>query len=271
MENPELRYASTVILVRDSENGVEMLLQERSGKSESFSGAFVFPGGKVDLHDADKEYETLYSGHTDPDASAILGVPKYGLAYWMGGIREVFEEAGILLAYDKSGKIVSFNSPSIKQRFIEYRDALNKGEMNLLEICREEELTLATDQMYYYSHWVTPIVMPRRFDTRFFICRAPAEQEPIIDNHEVVSQCWINPAEALRKQREEGFQIFFPTIKNIQGLTGHEQSQSLLEAVAQFRDLPRILPIKAEKEGAPPLIPGDEGYVHREVATPHYS
>ena len=98
MTETQLRYAATVILVRNGKTGVEVLLQERSGKSESFGGMFVFPGGKVDLHDADRQYERLYCGHSDKDASNILGVPRYGLAYWMGGIRECFEEAGILLA-----------------------------------------------------------------------------------------------------------------------------------------------------------------------------
>ena len=270
MGNLELRYAATVILIRDTENGLEMLLQERSGKSESFGGAFVFPGGKVDLHDADKEYEALYAGHSDDEASAILGVPKYGLAYWMGGIRECFEEAGILLAYDKNKQLIRFDTEAKKQRFSDYRDALNKGNINLLEICQKEALTLATDQMFYYSHWVTPTVIPRRFDTRFFICRAPAGQEPIIDNHEMVSQCWVNPAEALRKKQEENFQIFFPTIKNIQGLTGHEQSQSLLNKVAQFKNIPRILPMRIVDDGRPPLIPGDDGYEHNEIAKTHY-
>ena len=87
MSQATLRYAATVVLVRDGKEGVEILLQERSGKSESFGGMFVFPGGKVDLHDADAQYEAIYSGHTDKDASALLSVPQYGLAYWMGGIR----------------------------------------------------------------------------------------------------------------------------------------------------------------------------------------
>ncbi|RLA47555.1 MAG: NUDIX hydrolase [Gammaproteobacteria bacterium] len=270
MSNAPLRYASTVILVRDGAQGVEVLLQERSGKSESFGGMFVFPGGKVDLHDADKQYEAIYSGHKDSDASAILSVPEYGLAYWMGGIRECFEEAGILLAYDKRGDIVSFNDTETKQRFTAHREALNAGESSLLDICRREELTLATDQMYYYSHWVTPVSQPRRFDTRFFVCQAPENQEPVIDNHEVVSQCWINPAEAIRRQQEEGFQIFFPTIKNLEPLCQYQNVATLLQGVAAIVEFPRILPLRKDADSMIPLIPGDEGYIHNETAETHY-
>ena len=270
MSNAPLRYASTVILVRDGATGVEVLLQERSGKSESFGGMFVFPGGKVDLHDADKQYEAIYSGHTDEDASTILSVPKYGLAYWMGGIRECFEEAGILLAYDKHGDIVSFDDAQTKQRFAAHREALNAGELSLLDICQREELTLATDKMRYYSHWVTPITQPRRFDTRFFVCPAPAQQEPIIDNHEVVSQCWINPAEAIRRQQEDGFQIFFPTIKNLEPLTPYENVAALMQGVAAISEFPRILPMRVNADDMIPLIPGDEAYIHNETAETHY-
>lgn len=270
MTNASLRYASTVILVRDGTTGVEVLLQERSGKSESFGGMFVFPGGKVDLHDASAEYEALYAGHTDAGASAILGVPQYGLAYWTGGIRECFEEAGILLAYDRQGEIVSFNDADTKARFAEYRDALNAGKASLLDICQREQLTLATDQMYYYSHWVTPTSQPRRFDTRFFVCRAPKHQQPIIDNHEVVSQCWVNPREAIRRQQEEAFQIFFPTIKNLEGIVNYQNVEALLEGVAAIKEFPRILPLRPDETSTTPLIPGDEGYEHREIAETHY-
>lgn len=270
MSQATLRYAATVVLVRDGKEGVEVLLQERSGKSESFGGMFVFPGGKVDLHDADAQYEAIYSGHTDKDASALLSVPQYGLAYWMGGIRECFEEAGILLAYDKHGDIVSFSDEQTKDRFAAHREALNAGEATLLDICKQEQLTLATDQMLYYSHWVTPLSQPRRFDTRFFVCKAPENQEPIIDNHEVVSQCWINPAEAIRRQQEEGFQIFFPTIKNLEPLTQYQNVADLLTGVAAISEFPRILPLRPDPDAAISLIPGDEGYVHHETAETHY-
>ena len=272
MSNTELRYASTVMLFRDSEAGPEVLLLERSGKSESFGGAFVFPGGKVDLHDAHQDFESLYAGHSDVEASRLLNVPEYGLAYWMAAIRECFEEVGILLAYKKDGELISFKDADVKARFTEYRAALNKGDITLLDICREENLKLATERMLYYSHWVTPTPLPVRFDTRFFACRAPEHQEPIIDNHEAVSQVWVNPTEALRRQKEENFAIFFPTIKNLLGIAEYKDTETLLDAVAQYRDIPRTLPMRAESEDGKHrvLLPGDEGYQYHETAKTHY-
>lgn len=269
----KLHYAATLMLFRDGPDGApEVLLLERSGKSESFGGAFVFPGGKVDLHDAHGDFEALCAGLDDHRASAILGVPRYGLAYWMGAIRESFEEAGILLAYDRHGDIVRLHEPEAKARFAEYRAALNRGDMTLLDICRREDLRLAADQLLYYSHWVTPVPMPRRFDTRFFVCRAPEHQESIIDNHEAVSQVWINPGEALRRAREDDFAIFFPTIKNLEGIARHRTTAELLIAVAAQTEFPRVLPLRIETASGKPgvLLPGDPGYVYHEPAETHY-
>lgn len=269
----KLQYAATLMLFRDNPEGeLEVLLLERSGKSESFGGAFVFPGGKVDLHDAHGDFEALCAGFDDRRASAILGVPRYGLAYWMAAIRESFEEAGILLAYDRHGDIVRLHEPEAQARFAEYRAALNRGEINLLDICRREHLRLATDQLLYYSHWVTPVPMPRRFDTRFFVCRAPEHQDPVIDNREAVSQIWINPAEALRRARDDEFAIFFPTVKNLEGIAHCRDTAELLTSVAAKTEFPRILPLRVEtRDGAPGvLIPGDPGYVYHEPADTHY-
>lgn len=268
----KLRYAATVLLFRDSAAGPEVLLLERSGQSQSFGGAFVFPGGKVDLHDAHQDFESLYAGHSDVEASRLLKVPEYGLAYWMAAIRECFEEVGILLAYNQRGELVSFKDPAVKARFTEYRDQLNQGQITLLDICKEEKLKLATERMLYYSHWVTPTPLPVRFDTRFFVCRTPDHQESIIDNHEAVSQVWVNPAEALRRQREEGFAIFFPTIKNLMGIAEHKNTEALLDAVARYRDIPRTLPLRVEQEDGKVkvLVPGDKGYHYHETAKTHY-
>lgn len=271
MTNPKLDYAATVMLLRDTERGMEVLLLERSGKSESFAGAFVFPGGKVDLHDAHRDYAALYAGHTDVEASNVLGMPRYGLAYWTGAIRECFEEAGILLAYDKSGELVSFRDPAVKQRFVDYRARLNSGSIKLLDICRDEQLTLATERIAYFSHWVTPVVAPRRFDTRFFVCRVPDYQEALIDNREAVSQCWLTPAEALRKADEENFQIFFPTRKHVEALSEFDNTDGLLTATQQKTKIPRILPLRQDTpDGFRILLPGDDGYEYREIAETHY-
>ncbi len=272
MSNDRLYYAATVMIVRDGNEGMEVLMLERSGKSESFSGAFVFPGGKVDLDDAHDEYEKLYAGHDDKEASDILSVPKYGLAYWTGAIRECFEEAGILMAYDADGKLLDFDNEATKSRFAKHRDELNSGDKSLLDICKEENITLATDLLNYFSHWVTPTIIPRRFDTRFFVCKAPAAQEPLIDNHEAVSQCWITPAQALKRSKEGTFQIFFPTIAHIKAIGQYANTDELMKASAGYTDIPRTLPMRLELPDGKMkiLLPDEEGYDAVEPLKTHY-
>ena len=99
----EPRPAATVLLVRDVQGqGIEVFLIERAAKT-NFGGAYVFPGGKVDLEDASGRLSDMCQGVSDEDASSALGMEKGGLAYWVAVIRECFEEAGILLAYRKDG------------------------------------------------------------------------------------------------------------------------------------------------------------------------
>ncbi len=272
MTDKKLFYAATIMLVRDGEEGMEVLMLERSGKSESFSGAFVFPGGKVDLDDAHEGFAEIYAGRDDEEASRILNVPKYGLAYWTGAIRECFEEAGILIAYDSDGNMLDFHDSETKARYAAHREALNSGEKTLLDICQEERITLATDLLNYFSHWVTPVPLPRRFDTRFFVCKAPKAQEPLIDNHEAVSQIWIRPAQALKRSKEGTLSIFFPTIKHLVALAEHSSSDELLAASGQFKDIARILPMRKElPEGKfKILMPDDEEYDCVEPLKTHY-
>ena len=272
MSNTELNYAATVMLVRDTANGIEVLMLKRNDGSTSFSGAYVFPGGKVDPHDAHCDYETRYCGHTDQQASRILKVPRYGLAYWMGAIRECFEEVGILIAYGRDGKLVSFADPAVRTRFARHREALNKGERSLMQICREEDLRLATDQLFYFSHWVTPIVIPRRFDTRFFVCRTPPDQQSVIDNREAVDQCWIRPSEALRQGTAGETKILFPTMKHLQALAGFDDSTALIDATTAKEHISRILPMRVGNKdgGYELLLPGDKGYDCEEIAKTHY-
>ena len=266
------RDAATLIIVRGDGINPRVLMGKRAASHKFMPNKFVFPGGKVDLHDAHEEYEKLYAGHDDKEASDILSVPQYGLAYWTGAIRECFEEAGILMAYDTDGNLLDLHNEATKTRFAAHRDALNNGDKTMLDICNEENLTLATDLINYFSHWVTPTIIPRRFDTRFFVCKAPAAQESLIDNHEAVSQCWITPSQALKRSKEGTFQIFFPTIAHLKAIGKYATTDELMAASAEFTDIPRTLPTRKElPDGKVKIVlPGEEGYDAVEPLETHY-
>ena len=207
--------AATVLLVRDTQDdGIEVFLIERAAKT-NFGGAYVFPGGKVDLEDSSSEISEICQGVSDEDASSALGIEKGGLAYWAAVIRECFEEVGILLAYRKDGSNFDPKDESENDRFMNYRKRLNDGEKVLAEMCESEDLFLASDRLAYLAHWITPKIEKRRYDTRFFIAQAPEGQEGIHDGSESVNSIWIKPEEALKQFEEGKLLMIMPTIKNL--------------------------------------------------------
>lgn len=238
------RPAATVMLVRDADSGVEVFLMERS-RVGMFGGLHVFPGGKVDRADRAEGWESLASGPDDAAASGVLGASAGGLRYWVACIRECFEEAGVLLAAKETGEIVRFESSLIRSRFERWRDRLNAGEAGVLEeMCAREQLRLATNQLAYVSHWITPVGQPKRYDTRFFVARAPAEQEALHDGFETVESAWIRPEAALARHAAGKLNMISPTLKNLESLVGYATTEDLLEAkrAVDPATIPTILP-----------------------------
>ncbi|NBY57723.1 MAG: hypothetical protein EBQ57_05295 [Actinobacteria bacterium] len=146
---------------------------QRTLRAAFARGMYVFPGGRVDDADAAAELEHFCVGMTDAEASTQLQLPHGGLAYWVAAIRECFEEAGVLLARrEAEADFVAFDSPEVIAHFNELRTTVHDGNLSLLQLCRNERLVLAVDQIKYVSHWITPVGEARRFDTRFFVARA---------------------------------------------------------------------------------------------------
>jgi 8-oxo-dGTP pyrophosphatase MutT (NUDIX family) len=236
-----LRDAATVVLVRDAAPGFEVFMLLRTVRSDFNAGAYVFPGGAVDRGDAGAA-QRLCSGLDDAQASARLGLTGGGLAFYLAAIRECFEEAGVLLAADAAGRPLSLHAPAEQRRFAEYRQALNAGQTTLADICARERLSLPLDAVHYYAHWITPAGMPRRYDTRFFLCRAPAGQEPLHDGQETVDHCWVRPVDALARHAAGGFNLVPATRKQLEFLARFADSDSLLAHVAALREIPAIQP-----------------------------
>jgi 8-oxo-dGTP pyrophosphatase MutT (NUDIX family) len=255
--------AATVTLVRDSAHGPEVLMMRRNLQSGFVPGAHVFPGGALDNEDDAPELRSLCAGLSDDAANQLLGVAGGGLAYWAAAIRESFEEAGVLVAYDSTGGVIALDQPALAERFRRHRHALNAGERGFIEIMREEGLRLATDQLVYFSHWITPVTAPRRYDTRFFIAAAPPAQEPLHDNQETIGHLWVRPAAALALHRENNFSMRLPTIRTLEEFAAYDSVSSLLAAMRNKRDIDANLP-RITKSGNY-LVPGDAGYA--EAAT----
>jgi 8-oxo-dGTP pyrophosphatase MutT (NUDIX family) len=252
------------MLVRDApESGeLEVLMVRRNLNSDFVGGAYVFPGGSVDLADGGPEAEAACAGRSDAEASALLGVPAGGLAYWVAVVRETFEEAGLLLAERPEGPDLLAGDPAEEARFIAERAAVNAGTRRFLDLCRDEHLRLTVGDVHYFAHWITPRGAPRRFDTRFFVAPAPPGQIAAHDAGETIAEIWITPTEALARHRAGSIEIIFPTIRNLQAIGRFATSGELLDAASRASGaVPTIEPrVVADGNGMRIVLPGDEGY-----------
>jgi 8-oxo-dGTP pyrophosphatase MutT (NUDIX family) len=279
-----VRDAATVILVRDAdtavadrdasgsagfasdpgradEPGIEVFMLRRNLQSDFVGGAYVFPGGAVDEADRLTDLEPVCTGRSDADASHQLGIERGGLAFWVAAIRECFEEAGVLLADDLGGEFVTFADPDVDARFRLHRKAVDTRERRLVEICAQEQLQLAVGAMYYFSHWITPVGPTRRYDTRFFVARAPEGQVPLHDDGETIANLWIRPSDALARHKAGDYQLVFPTMRSLVALERFATADEVLAAVAAIEHVPTILPKIIEDTGGYRIIlPGDDGY-----------
>ena len=238
--------AATVLLVRDEPN-FEVLMVKRHHQIDFASGALVFPGGKAEVGDSDPAWAALSTGWR-----ADGGVEQ---ALKISAIREAFEESGVLLARTPDG------TPwCAEPRAAEAREAVAKGERSFLELVRDLELRLDLGAMTVYARWVTPVNMPKRFDTWFFIATAPEDQLAACDGWETVDAEWIAPAEALRMAQDGTRKIIFPTRMNLQMLS---ESRSADEAIAasKARTLVVVEPQVERRDGELYLtLPPDAGY-----------
>ena len=260
-----VRDAATVMILRDAPGGLEVFMLRRNLNSDFVGGAYVFPGGGVDDADRHADLDAICQGRSDASASAQLGIEHGGLAYWVAAVRECFEEAGLLLARPAGqvgGDVVRLDDPTVAARFDVHRTAVDSGARRLVDVCLEEGLQLAVDTIHYFSHWITPLGAPRRYDTRFFVARAPEAQVGLHDDREVIANLWIRPTDALARHHAGEFELIFPTIRSLEVLQRFGTVDAALDAASAIETVPAILPrIVAEPEGGFRIaLPGDPGY-----------
>jgi 8-oxo-dGTP pyrophosphatase MutT (NUDIX family) len=219
------RPAATMVLLRDSAAGPEVLLMKRLRSAGFVPGAYVFPGGRVDLADA----EPGLLGHTDGLGPKTVPEPMF----WLAALRETFEEAGVLLAREGSGRAVAAaaRDPELGR----WREALLEGEATLLEMAESLGVRLALEEVVACAHWITPLAEPRRYDTHFFLARLPEGGEVRPDPREMADALWLAPAVALERFHEGRLPMVFPTVSTLESLLGYG---SVAAALAAFRGRP---------------------------------
>ena len=224
------------MLLRDTSDGIEVFMLRRTKAAAFAGGMYVFPGGKVD----------------DADGGGDEG-------FAIAAIRECYEEAGVLLAVDDNGTMVTDGHPALS-----HRQAVYDGVVDLRALCRQHHLRPATEELVWVSRWITPVgESSRRFDTRFFITVAPPGQTSRHDDNETIASAWVAPEEALRQAAQRELLMMPPTIKSLEYLTVHPNSAAVMHAA---RQLGRPEPIQPRlRRGADGRItgvslPGDDDY-----------
>ena len=263
MTHPPLvpRPAATLILAREALQGMEVFLLRRSQNAVFGGGAYVFPGGAIDASDHDETWATHCAGIVDAAASRVLKLERGGLAYWVAAIRECFEEAGLLLAYDGTGDMVALDDPDTTREFSVLRAQLIAGTLTFAALCRDRGLRLALDHLAYFSHWITQQGRPRRFDTRFFVAVAPGAQTASHDRAETVEGIWLRPGEALERYRLGNLNLMFPTMKTLEALARFADTAAVMDHARTPRALPPMTPRTATgRDGVRLLVPGDFAY-----------
>jgi 8-oxo-dGTP pyrophosphatase MutT (NUDIX family) len=231
-----------VVLARAAEGAPELLLVQRHERS-AFGGAHAFPGGV--LEPADSRVYAHCAGVTAAGADALLDADD-GLAYFSAAIRELFEESGVLLA------AVEMCARDLAAA----RDALNDGTLDWHTFVNENALQLRCDALHYFSFWITPEALPRRFSTRFFLAAMPDDQDAAHCGGELTDSCWMNAADALAASRDGSISLHFPTIRTLESLARHPTLDTLLEwaAARSGEGVPCIFPEIAERGGEARVI-----------------
>jgi glyoxylase-like metal-dependent hydrolase (beta-lactamase superfamily II)/8-oxo-dGTP pyrophosphatase MutT (NUDIX family) len=225
-EKPAPRPASTLLLLRDGSLGPEAFLLQRTQNAAFLAGAHVFPGGALDKADRDTRVLRRVAGLSDADASARLGLEAGGLAYWVAALRECFEECGILLAEDERGRPVEAGRAAA---LAQYRAPLNAGKLAFHEFLERERLVLRAGELAYFGHWITAPGRARRFDTRFFLALAPADQAGAHDGTELVASLWLRPQEAIEREARGEMQLVFATKNTLADLMRFARAKDALE------------------------------------------
>jgi len=205
------RPAATVLLLRDTAQGLEVLMTRRSMTASFAPGAYVFPGGGIDAADAQAH------GQSTRRASQS----DLHLTQAIAAIRESFEELGVLLARHADGRYASTADIAALDR-----------QAPFAAQCAQRGLTLAGDQVFVLAHWVTDRDLPRRFDVPFLVARMPEGQSPVADETEQFEPVWVRPAEALARHHAGGFFMIFPTLRTLERLQHYPDVDAVLQACA---------------------------------------
>lgn len=233
---------------------LQVFMIVRHKKIDFASGAIVFPGGKV----AETDYGSIRKQCIQSDQ-----FDDAELALRIAAIRETFEESGLLFArHQNEACYIEDNEQS---HLLKYRNAINAKEITFSEFIQEEKLELAVNALTPFAHWITPEMVPKRFDTHFYITPAPSSQTATPDGNESVEAIWISPNDAVQQGETGALTVIFPTRMNLQKLGNHTSIKNALthtkrESVVTVKPWTEVINNKTFM-----CIPKDAGYSEHQI------
>lgn len=234
-----VRLAATVILARPP---FEVYLARRSATAAFAPDAFVFPGGTLEAQDSSEAMRARTVG-LEPDRVARefrASIPAelasneppignaYGAALFITALRELFEEAGVLIARTGTGSPVRLQSTH-GESVESLRDAVRGGDLSFADLLATRGWYADANALTLFSHWITPPSEPRRYNTHFFFAVAPVDQAALADASETHDGIWISPAEALSRWRSGTMHLVYPTIKHLERLQAYRNVDDALD------------------------------------------
>lgn len=252
------RPSASILLIRDGRHRhdgrgrLEVLMIERHGKIRFAGGALVFPGGKVDPDDNDR---FLFGGCENLSY----------LPYRFAAIRELFEEAGVLLARKRgSRRMVGARSQIVLSR--RYRRRFLKDRFSLSALSRHGDLRYNPDELVPFAHWITPDWQPIRFTTLFFLAPLPTGQVALHDGTEAVKSFWVRPVDLLESLGPRPKNLMFPTRMNLAKLARARTVREAIESARKSRIVAVMPHVVRAETGTVAHVPHEAGYGGTEFA-----
>jgi 8-oxo-dGTP pyrophosphatase MutT (NUDIX family) len=269
------RDAATILLLRRGAGAagenLEVLMVLRHPRSLFVPNYHVYPGGCLDEDDYVPEMERFSFGVDRKKAQNLIAnitPSEKALGVWVAGIRETFEEVGVLLAYEKDGSLVSMDSDARAAKYNAYRRALAEGRIKFRTMLEREELKLAADRLLYFSHWITPEPLPYRYDVRFFLARAPEDQPVMHDGIELTDHIWITPSKALAQYEKGRIGMVLPTIMTLVELSRFKTIEEALHSTKRKTVHTVLTRIKEINGDAVEIMPDGRTFNGRPPAYP---
>ncbi|HVR47391.1 MAG TPA: NUDIX hydrolase [Candidatus Binatia bacterium] len=261
-----VRLAATVILARPS---FEVYLARRSTTSAFAPNAFVFPGGTIEPADASPAAQQRTLGlepervarefraeiASDLHSSEPPVAPDAARALLVAALRELFEEAGVLLARTAAMQPIAVDATEWERIGAE-RVRVRGGELAFADLLGAHDWYADARELTLFSHWITPRSEPRRYNTHFFFAAAPPEQAALADAFEMHDGIWIAPRDALARHRRGEMHLVYPTIKHLERLSAFDSLEAALR-FARSKPIVTIMPNEAADDFAiPPRLEG---------------